>query len=111
MNFETAFRLALNILKHAKLRSWLTIIGIIVGVAAVVLIISIGDGAKLSLRESLDQFGTSVITISPGSDAASGSSDSGFAASYFARDAARSEAKNLTNREVQLLDSLPEVAE
>ena len=109
MKFATAFRLAWNILKHAKLRSWLTIIGIIVGVAAVVLIISIGDGAKLSLRENLDTFGTNVITVSPGFDRAIGPS-SGFAASYFARDSARVDAKNLSNRELQVLYTVPGIA-
>ncbi|MFH0713103.1 MAG: ABC transporter permease [Candidatus Micrarchaeota archaeon] len=108
MKLATHLRLAWNILVHSKLRSWLTVLGIVIGVAAVILIVSIGDGAKASISESLGQFGTDIITISPGSDRATGA-QSGFAAPYLARDSARSTKKNLTVRDAQLLDSMSEI--
>ena len=46
MKLKKSFKIALNIILHSKLRSWLTIIGIIIGIAAVVAIVSIGQGAQ-----------------------------------------------------------------
>ncbi len=65
MKFQKSFRLALNILLHSKLRSWLTIIGIVIGVAAIVAIVSIGEGAQLSVQERLGGLGADIITVSP----------------------------------------------
>jgi len=72
MRLKKAFQLALNIFIHSKLRSWLTIIGIIVGIAAVVAIVSMSQGAQQQLEERLGSLGADVITISPGSQRASG---------------------------------------
>ncbi|MBI2134311.1 ABC transporter permease [Candidatus Woesearchaeota archaeon] len=60
--FKHAFAMVL----HSKLRSWLTIIGIVIGVAAVVAIVSIGEGMQRSLNERLGGLGADIITISPG---------------------------------------------
>lgn len=54
------------------MRSWLTIIGIVIGVAAIVAIISIGDGLQASVQKSLGNLGADLITISPGYSRASG---------------------------------------
>ena len=51
MKLQICFKIALNSLLHSKLRSWLTIIGIVIGVAAVVAIISIGEGAQVNVQE------------------------------------------------------------
>lgn len=66
MKIKDSFLLSLNSITHRKLRAWLTLLGIIIGVAAVVSIISIGNGAQASVNESLSGFGADVITISPG---------------------------------------------
>lgn len=72
MKLKKSFQLALNILLHSKLRSWLTIIGIIIGIAAVVSIISISQGAQQQLEERLGDLGADVLTISPGFSRAQG---------------------------------------
>ena len=72
MKFKKALGLAWSTLIHSKLRSWLTIIGIIIGIAAVVSIISVSQGAKISLESQLNGLGTNIITITPGAARATG---------------------------------------
>jgi len=70
MKISKSFQLALNILLHSKLRSWLTIIGIVIGVAAIVAIVSIGQGAQASVQAQLGNLGADIITVSPGASRA-----------------------------------------
>lgn len=72
IKLKDSFRLSLNNIIHRKLRAWLTLLGIIIGVAAVVSIISIGEGAQASVTENLGGFGADVLTISPGGGGTSG---------------------------------------
>ncbi|MFA5125835.1 MAG: ABC transporter permease [archaeon] len=72
MKIKDSFKLSLNSITHRKLRAWLTLLGIIIGVAAVVSIISIGNGAQESVNASLSGFGANVLTISPGFSRAGG---------------------------------------
>ncbi len=51
---------------HSKLRTWLTIVGIVIGVAAVVLIVAIGNGLEANVQSQLGSFGADLITVSPG---------------------------------------------
>ena len=53
-------------LVHSKLRSWLTIIGIVIGVGAVVGIVSLGDAMQANVQSRLSTLDLSSITISPG---------------------------------------------
>src|SRR5665811_1197938 len=55
-----------NMFLHSKLRSWLTIIGIVIGVGAVVGIISLGDAMQGQMQSRLSSMDLSSITISPG---------------------------------------------
>ncbi|OGJ13363.1 hypothetical protein A3K82_00535 [Candidatus Pacearchaeota archaeon RBG_19FT_COMBO_34_9] len=57
------FILALNNLKRRKLRSWLTVIGIVIGIAAVVGLISIGQGLQEAVNEQFASLGADKITI------------------------------------------------
>jgi len=54
-------------IKHRSLRSWLTLLGIIVGVIAIVVMISLGDGLKHTVTKQLEEFGPQNIIILPGS--------------------------------------------
>jgi putative ABC transport system permease protein len=72
MRNATYFKLALNMLLHSKLRSWLTIIGIVIGVGAVVGIISLGQGLQESVNSRLSTLDLAHITVSPGFSRASG---------------------------------------
>ena len=66
-NIKIAFKsLALN-----KLRSFLTMLGIIIGVGSVVAVMSIGAGAEASITENIQSMGTNTITITPGREQAS----------------------------------------
>jgi putative ABC transport system permease protein len=66
MNVLNLLKLSLNSIVNRKLRSWLTLLGIVIGVAAVVSIVSISEGAKASIENQMSQFGADLITISPG---------------------------------------------
>ncbi|OQA31568.1 MAG: macrolide transporter ATP-binding /permease protein [archaeon ADurb.Bin336] len=72
MKLKDIFLLSMNSIAHRELRAWLTLLGVIIGVAAVVSIISIGYGAQASINESLSGFGADLVTISPGSNRAMG---------------------------------------
>jgi len=61
-----SIRMALASLTANKLRSFLTMLGVIIGVAAVVGLVSIGQGASRSVTEQIASLGTDLITISPG---------------------------------------------
>ena len=66
MRNSTYMKMALNMLLHSKLRSWLTIIGIVIGVGAVVGIISLGDAMEANVQSRLADMDLTKITISPG---------------------------------------------
>jgi putative ABC transport system permease protein len=53
---------------HSKLRSWLTITGIVIGVAAVIAIVSIGDGMQQTLNAQLNALGGDIVTITAGAE-------------------------------------------
>jgi putative ABC transport system permease protein len=78
MKFADILKLSLNSLTHRGLRSWLTILGIIVGVAAVIAMLSIGAGMSQSMKAQMSNFGADVLTVSVGRTRASGP-ESGFA--------------------------------
>ena len=107
MRLQKSFKLALNILLHSKLRSWLTIIGIVIGVAAIVAIVSIGEGAQASVQERLGGLGADIITVSPGFQRAT----SGFRIGGGERTTTTSaNSKNLTGKDIQLIRSIEGVA-
>ncbi len=66
MKITDIFRLSLNSLTHRGLRSWLTILGIIVGVAAVVAMLSISEGMSQNVESQMSELGADIVTISPG---------------------------------------------
>jgi len=71
MKTSKSLKLAVNILMHNKLRSWLTVIGIVIGIAAVVAIVSIGEGMQQNVESHLGGLGADIITVSPGGGRAS----------------------------------------
>jgi putative ABC transport system permease protein len=72
MKFADILKLSLNGLTHRGLRSWLTILGIIVGVAAVIAMLSIGAGMSQSMNSQMSNFGADVLTVSAGQTRAFG---------------------------------------
>ena len=59
-------RIALRALTRNKLRAFLTMLGIIIGVAAVIAMVAIGEGAKATIRAQIASLGTNVLIIMPG---------------------------------------------
>jgi ABC-type lipoprotein release transport system permease subunit len=59
------FRVALEAIRANKLRSFLTILGIIIGIAAVITMVALGEGAQRSVQEQIRRMGTNVLTVRP----------------------------------------------
>jgi len=72
MNWVIGIRIALRALRVNKLRSTLTMLGIIIGVAAVITMIAVGSGAQARVEEQIKGLGTNLIILTPGSVTAGG---------------------------------------
>lgn len=72
MKLADIFKLSLNSLTHRGLRSWLTILGIIIGVAAVIAMLSISAGMSQTMNAQMSNFGVDVLTVSAGRTRAQG---------------------------------------
>ena len=72
------FRLSINSLRHRKRRSWLTIIGTLIGIMSVVSLISIGQGLENSVESELNELGGNQVFISPGGGISGRFSDTTF---------------------------------
>src|SRR3954466_16228009 len=72
MNLLATLRIALNALRVNKLRSILTMLGIIIGVAAVITMIAVGGGAQARVAEQIKSLGSNLMMITPGSTTSSG---------------------------------------
>ena len=68
MNILNLFKVSLRAVANNKMRSFLSMLGIIIGVAAVIIMMSIGQGSKESIRKELSTMGTNLLTIRPGAD-------------------------------------------
>jgi len=68
MNFINLLMVAVKALANNKFRSFLSMLGIIIGVAAVIVMMAIGQGSKESVRKNISQMGTNIIMIRPGAD-------------------------------------------
>jgi putative ABC transport system permease protein len=66
MLFSENFKIALRALRANKLRSMLTMLGIVIGVATVVALLSIGKGATASITSQIQSNGSNLLTVSPG---------------------------------------------
>ena len=108
MNVGDSVRMAFNSLTHRQLRAWLTLVGIIIGVAAVVAIISIGEGAQASVGERLSGFGADIVTVTPG--ASSAMRFMGEMRGPSRDSASSSSQKPLTDMDAIVLRSMPEIA-
>jgi putative ABC transport system permease protein len=66
-------RVALRALNRSKMRSFLTALGIVIGVSAVIAMVAIGDGVKARVQQAFDTMGANMLVIMPGSNTAGGS--------------------------------------
>ncbi|MGE5172478.1 MAG: ABC transporter permease [Betaproteobacteria bacterium] len=72
MNFLETFKVAFEALQSNKVRSGLTMLGVIIGVMAVILLVSIGEGARVYITRELTGMGTNLLIITPGKTSTSG---------------------------------------
>ena len=68
MNFTNLFKIAFRALINNKMRAFLTMLGIIIGVASVITMIAIGQGSKVSIQKQISEMGSNIIMIHPGGD-------------------------------------------
>ncbi len=66
MLFAEVIRVALAAINANKMRSLLTMLGIVIGVAAVITMVALGTGAPRAVQEQIDALGTNVLTVRPG---------------------------------------------
>jgi putative ABC transport system permease protein len=68
MNITNLFRISLKALSSNKFRALLTMLGIIIGVAAVIAMLAIGQGSKKSIQDQISKMGSNMLMIQPGAD-------------------------------------------
>lgn len=68
MNYSNLLKIALRAIAANKMRSFLTCLGIIIGVASVITMLAIGQGSKKSIQANIAEMGSNMIMISPGAD-------------------------------------------
>lgn len=98
MKLLNLIKLAIRALQRNKLRALLTMLGIIIGVASVITMMSIGEGSKQSINASLASMGSNMITIQPYSNEPGGPRMMG------------SSLKTLTIKDVEALEKAPDIA-
>jgi putative ABC transport system permease protein len=67
MNYKNLIKIALRALNNNKFRGILTMLGIIIGVASVITMLAIGQGSKRSIRSQIQEMGSNMIMVHPGS--------------------------------------------
>lgn len=109
MKITKCFKHAFNMVLHSRLRSWLTILGIVIGVAAVIAIVSISAGMEQSMSQQLGGLGGDILTLtagySRGTDA--GRPPGGFTTG--GSGSATEEAIVVDRTDVQALKSIPDI--
>lgn len=68
MNYQNLFKIAIRAIAANKMRSFLTALGIIIGIAAVITMLAIGQGSKASIKANIAEMESNMIMISPGAD-------------------------------------------
>jgi putative ABC transport system permease protein len=72
MHLKNLLKVAIKSILKARMRSLLTALGIIIGVAAVVVMVAIGDGAQMQVEQQISALGSNLIVIFPGSTTSGG---------------------------------------
>lgn len=107
MKLLDLFKLSLNNILHRKLRSWLTILGIIIGIATIVSLNAIGEGMRERINQQLAGLGPDIITITPGYIRASSYQFERYAQIIRGL---RGEEKTLTENDAKIIQNIPGVS-
>jgi putative ABC transport system permease protein len=78
MGWYETLRTGLSAVRSNRLRSSLTVLGIMIGIAAVVLTVGLGQGAQNQVKSQINSLGTNLLTVSPGSSTSSSGFRQGF---------------------------------
>jgi putative ABC transport system permease protein len=78
MNWLDTFKTGLEAIRTHRLRSGLTMLGILIGIAAVILTVGLGEGAQAQVRDQINALGTNLLIVSPGSSTSSSGIRGGF---------------------------------
>jgi putative ABC transport system permease protein len=78
MSWRDTFRTATEAVRTHRLRSALTMLGILIGITAVVLTVGLGQGAKAKVQDQINELGTNILVVSPGSTTSSSGARGGF---------------------------------
>ena len=81
MHWRDTVRTATEAVRTHRLRSALTMLGILIGITAVILTVGLGNGAKAQVRDQIDELGTNLLVVSPGSSTSSSGVRGGFGSS------------------------------
>ena len=68
MNYQNLFKIAIRAIAANKMRSFLTALGIIIGIASVITMLAIGQGSKARIKANIAEMGSNMIMIHPGAD-------------------------------------------
>ncbi|MFC1723125.1 ABC transporter permease [Nanoarchaeota archaeon] len=107
MKLNKCFKLAFNMVVHSKLRSWLTIIGIVIGVGSVIAIMSLGAGMEASVNSRLGGLGADLVTLTAGAQKSMRMHGGGGGSSGGAT--ATDEIPQLDRSDVQAIKGVPDV--
>lgn len=97
MSWRDTLRTAGEAVRTHRLRSALTMLGILIGITAVILSVGIGDGARAEVRDQINELGTNILVVSPGSSTDSSGLRLGFGS---ASTLTRSDAEALSDPQV-----------
>ena len=97
MSWLDTFRTGFEAIRTHRLRSGLTMLGILIGIAAVILTVGLGEGAQAKVRSQINALGTNLLIISPGSSTSSSGVRGGFGS---ASTLTKSDADALTSKVV-----------
>ena len=100
MHYANLFRIAIRALVRNKLRAFLTMLGIIIGVASVIAMLAIGEGSKANIRKEMSSMGTNMVMVMPNSQRRGGVSlgaSSSMALKYSDVEAIRNEAVSVAS--------------
>ena len=98
MNYSNLFRIAIRALIRNKLRAFLTMLGIIIGVASVIAMLAIGEGSKVNITKEMSSMGTNMVMVMPNMQQRGGVSlgaSSSMALKYSDVEAIRNEASSV----------------
>jgi putative ABC transport system permease protein len=106
MLFGETIMVALGALRANKLRSLLTMLGIVIGVAAVIAVVALGRGAQKAVNDRISALGTTLLTVSPGQAMGQGGVRTGFGSAKLTME----DAKALEDRGEHILAVQPEMS-